>query len=344
MRRKRNQKYMFMFGVFSCLLCMMVVGYAAFSTNLNINVKGNIGKKGITSSDLIKNVVTEGDGLYKDAYEEGKYIFRGANPNNYVIFNNELWRIVALEPDKENPDKYNFKIMKNQALTSKKFDSTTLRDTDSSVGGTYCSLRSGYGCNSWSTNNNFVNGSVSGSVLKDAEINLYLNGEYYNSIKNEDKLKIIKGVFNVGGAGISDTNLSTTISEEKSYQWEGNIALPTVSEYVRASTNSSCTNVYMYYYQINDNCSTNNLNHNWMFNILTKNGSSYGWLLSPYHSYSSRLLYVYISGSLGNGDANGNKDGFIDGVDRNVVPILYLDSNIRLNGDGTETEPYTIKQ
>ena len=47
------------------------------------------------------NVVTTGDGLYKDNYEEGRYFYKGANPNNYVTFNNELagWRILSIESD-----------------------------------------------------------------------------------------------------------------------------------------------------------------------------------------------------------------------------------------------------
>ena len=44
-------------------------------------------------------VVTSGDGLYEDQYETGRYIYRGSEPNNYIQFNNELWRIVAKETD-----------------------------------------------------------------------------------------------------------------------------------------------------------------------------------------------------------------------------------------------------
>ena len=52
------------------------------------------------SVDSIKeNVVTSGDGLYKDSYESGRYFFKGANPNNYIIFNNSEWRIVSIESD-----------------------------------------------------------------------------------------------------------------------------------------------------------------------------------------------------------------------------------------------------
>ena len=43
------------------------------------------------------DIVTSGDGLYEDEYEEGKYFYKGGNPNNYIIFNNELWRIILVE-------------------------------------------------------------------------------------------------------------------------------------------------------------------------------------------------------------------------------------------------------
>ena len=72
----------------------MTVGYAAFQTNINITAKGNILEKGITINDLKKLTVTSGDGLYKDTYETGRYVYKGANPNNYITFNNELWRII----------------------------------------------------------------------------------------------------------------------------------------------------------------------------------------------------------------------------------------------------------
>ena len=43
-------------------------------------------------------IVTSEDGLYKDEYED-RYFYRGANPNNYITFNGESWRIVSIEAD-----------------------------------------------------------------------------------------------------------------------------------------------------------------------------------------------------------------------------------------------------
>ena len=79
------------------LLCIMSAGYAAFQTNLNLTAKGNITSKKITPNELKNNIVTSGDGLYKDVTEEGRCIYRGSNPDNYIKFNNELWRIIRSE-------------------------------------------------------------------------------------------------------------------------------------------------------------------------------------------------------------------------------------------------------
>ena len=69
MRRRRNRKQVrVVIGLSICLLLIMTVGYAAFSTNLTLTAKGNI--HNLTTIDNLKSkVVTEGDGLYIDTYE-----------------------------------------------------------------------------------------------------------------------------------------------------------------------------------------------------------------------------------------------------------------------------------
>lgn len=76
----------------------MTSGYAAFSANITINAKGNIKcDPKIVKEKLLENLTTVGEGLYEDKYEEGRYVYKGENPNNYLKFNDELWRIVSLE-------------------------------------------------------------------------------------------------------------------------------------------------------------------------------------------------------------------------------------------------------
>ena len=39
------------------------------------------------------------EGLYEDEYENSKYTYKGANPDNYIIFNDEIWRIISINAD-----------------------------------------------------------------------------------------------------------------------------------------------------------------------------------------------------------------------------------------------------
>jgi len=80
---------------------------------------GTVTPSGPTAADkLIDTAVTTGDGLYADEYEEGRYVYKGANPNNYITFNNETWRILSVENDGT------LKIMKKDSIGNMAFDSS----------------------------------------------------------------------------------------------------------------------------------------------------------------------------------------------------------------------------
>ena len=113
--RRRKQKKIIVIGSLSILL-FLCVGYAAFSTSLNLKAKGNI--KFLTASQVLrKECNTEtGDGLYKDIYEEGKCVYKGANPNNYILFNNEMWRMLSLESDNT------LKIIRSSSTENRQWD------------------------------------------------------------------------------------------------------------------------------------------------------------------------------------------------------------------------------
>ena len=97
-REIQRQRRIITISLFIVLLCFSF-GYAAFSTNINLSAKGNIKEKPISISTITRNTVTSGDGLYKDAYTENKYIYKGKEPNNYLKFSNELWRIISINSD-----------------------------------------------------------------------------------------------------------------------------------------------------------------------------------------------------------------------------------------------------
>ena len=79
---------------------------------------------GMTSDDLKALAVTEGDGLYADEYESGRYIYKGANPSNYITFNNETWRILSIDSSGR------IKIVRDELLSSRVFDSTNSNQWD----------------------------------------------------------------------------------------------------------------------------------------------------------------------------------------------------------------------
>ena len=286
------------------------------------------------SIKLTDNVVTTGDGLYKDSTEEGRYIYKGAIPNNYVNFNNELWRIISIETDGT------MKIANTKGLSERAFDTAGNRSS------TYCN-NSSNGCNAWGSNSTTYdkNGSPVTAISdtysssstyalpgKEASLNTYLNGDYYNSLISIAQNQIDNHYFNVGTVSASSSNtLETDMLEEGKYKWLGKIGLLNVTDYVKASTNSVCDSIYDY--DSNTSCYNNSNNHNWL--SVTKasypryiNGSSG----SRYNIWGLN----HTSYNIGrNGTASANNYG--------ILPALYLKNSVSIiSGKGTSTEPYNL--
>ena len=193
---KKNSKvksklFYFSLGVIAC----SVVGVAAatyFPSNdvtydntesglTSTNVQGAIDelygvcfppKAGDTILDNT-DIVTSGDGLYEDEYEDGRYFYKGANPNNYVTFNNEQagWRIVSIEPDGT------IKIMRTASIEGKKWDIS--------------------GSNNWA---------------RPASLNTYLNGTYYNGLNATDKSLILAKDWSIVAVEPDDNNMANKIN------------------------------------------------------------------------------------------------------------------------------------
>jgi len=308
------------------------------SANLTVTldyVQANVGEGGIAtvpgSDTLIENVVTEGDGLYEDSTEAGRYVYRGSNPDNYITFNGEEagWRIISVESDGT------LKIIKNDSITSSIFDTTNGRYQGSSG---YCNNNS-YGCNVWgsastmldASGNNVttmpiqVNGSLLALPTEESQMSKYLNNDYYGTLTDEAKSQIDTHLWNVGPLNYgSGQTLETDVSQEKAYKWRGKVGLINPSDYVKASTNSSCTTLYS-----SNTSGYPCKNNNYMYQ------SSYNWwTMSPYsYSNSSNVWYVYSTGRWNNYSAS---------TSYGVRPVIYLTSDISLEGSGTASDPYTI--
>ncbi len=331
MRRRQMKKQKRIIIISSlCLLLCLCVGYAAFQTTLSIRAKGNIIDNSI---DITDNVVTEGDGLYEDIYEEGRYVYRGQDPDNYIMFNDELWRIVAKEADGT------YKIIRNEVLANRPFD-----NKNRTASSTYCTSASGCGVYA-AVSGTFSSpsGSQSGTVTEDSSIKLYLNDDYYtNNINATAKGQMISHSFNIGAverldqSGVEADSIEKNIAGEKMYTWTGNVGLANVSDILKASINPSCTSastssVYR------DICNSNYLLDKGTESSLyywTINAYSYGFGDASNRVWSGRVrgsgAYLYIDYA----------------SDSNYAPrpVVFLKSDTTLNGSGTLEDPFTIVQ
>ena len=305
--------------------------------SVGINVEqddGNGGMEfidGVTFDGKTFPLATSGDGLYYDI-NAGEYYYRGANPDNYIEFNNEVWRIMSINSSG------NLKIIKDERIdltgySGVKSNSTVQGRFDASGNSGrrttgYCSNANAqqYGCNAWAAMSSFENAGTddfyaSGQVTEDAELNTYLNSTYKNSLS--DLQYVQTGMkWNVGHAGVYNDTLTVSQLEdmEKTYLWTGDIALATKSEYIRAHSNTDCSNAkFLYDNYKNDTCKTTN--------YLFKSDYWY-WLLSP-RSTDPRPEFYAGSGYVRH--INANTQG------GSVRPVLYLKSNIKLTGNGGQS-------
>jgi len=271
-----------------------------------------------TAADkLIETAVTTGDGLYQDEYEDGRYIYKGTNPNNYIRFNDETWRILSVENDGT------LKIMKKDSIGNIEWDATGTRSSSTS---TYCTDASDYSCNAWSKmEGTWTNGSKTGTVIQDASLNTYLNNDYYNSLSSEARNLIQTHIWSVGPVTYGNSDLAAQIASENGTTWSGNIGLMSASEFLRANNNTTqCGNPSLNNAN-RDICKTTNY-------IVPTSG--YIWTISPRENNAYFVFNMSSYGSLFTNSANCTDFG--------VLPALYLKSNINLEGEGTETNPYTI--
>ena len=168
---------------------------------------------------------------------------------------------------------------------------------------------------------------------KEAYINTYLNNTYLNSLlaKLDTSLqnKITIHTYNVGPVkNVSGQDLATDISQEQAYKWKGKVGLMTATDYVKASTNSACTSVREYYNT--SGCYSNSTTHNYLAKSYTQ------WTMSPTSNYYSYFVWNLNSA----GRLIGGSNAFYS---LGVRPVLYLSSNVKLQGDGTAGSKFEIK-
>ena len=260
-----------------------------------------------------------------------EYRYRGASPKNYVIFNNEVWRILGVFPTDDGTGKIEnrIKLIRNESIGSYAWNSNDEKPS-----------------NAWVRRYNTGN---------DATLNVYLNNTYINTLTNNSKNMISDVKYYLGGHGGGNyKNAQEMYSYERKISgdnfytngfktnWLGKIALMYASDYGYASSNCE-TNIFVE--TASDGfppaTSTKDIrvcnDTNWLYNIKVNE-----WLLdhSPRSDDSTYSIYLFYIAGQGYIDCRYSTYAWSK---LNVRPTLYLKSDVKITGgDGTSTNPYTL--
>ena len=298
------------------------------------------GEDGVNMGGQNVEIVSSGDGLYEDSYESGRYIYRGQSPNNYVEFNNELWRIIAKETDGT------YKIIRDEVLPrTMAFDTGGYRSYENN---TYCiDLQYSRGsCGVYgkvSGTYQSPDGRLSGTVTEDSSIADYLNGEYYNGLTEIARAQIQQHVYYIGSVENYDEtgndSLSKNIAGEKMNTWTGNIGLANVSDILKASTNPACTSVTDQFNQLMDS-GTSTCNSNYLVDLPDQ--TNYWTINNAARESDDDSYYVWYAaqggGMAGLAYVNVNYDNVIG-----ARPVLFLKSSTQFtSGNGSKTNPFLL--
>ena len=280
-------------------------------------------------------LVESGDGLYEDSYETGRYIYRGSNPNNYITFNGETWRIIAKETDGT------YKIIRNDVLANRAFDEANHRSTENN---SYCTVPY-LGCGVYAAVEgtfSSLSGSQSGTVTEDSSIKIYLNEDYYtNNINETAKGQMTSHTFYIGAvesldeSGAEVDSIEKNIEGEKMYTWNGNVGLANASDILKASTNPLCTSATI-------SCNgTNECNSNYLLDKGAASSLSY-WTINASSSEYGGSSYQVWRGDVGSSVAALSSAAADFGPSPAPRPVVFLKSSTTLNGSGTSDDPFTI--
>ena len=275
---------------------------------------------------------TMGGQSVEDSYETGRYIYRGSNPNNYITFNGETWRIIAKETDGT------YKIIRNETLEDRAFDEANHRSTENN---TYCQ-NPRYGCGVYAAVDgefSSPSGSQTGTVTEDSSIKIYLNEDYYvNNINETAKGQMTSHTFNIGAveyldeSGVEADSIEKNIAGEKKYQWTGNVGLANVSDILKASTNPLCTSA------TTSNSDSDACNSNYLLDKGTAS-SLYYWTINAYSFESGGSSYQVWRGNVNSSFASldSSRANYSSFAPR---PVVFLKAETTLSGEGTQSNPY----
>ena len=238
---------------------------------------GNVPTTGGTASDyLIDNVVSEDintsptNGLFgidnqgelttSDSPREYRYI--GADPDNYIQFNNELWRIIGIFDGQ-------LKIIRSESLGNMAWDRNSFNDWSKSSLQTY------------------LNNDYYGTI--DPEDQTKIDSTYVWKLGGSSSWD------NVTTQMFYERERGTDVYEGRPTEWTGSIGLIYPSDYGFATSGGSTTNrssclaKELYNWNSVEDCYTNS----WLYD-----SSNIQWTLAPDASFSIGVFLVVGDGSV----------------------------------------------
>ena len=299
--------------------------------------------KVLTAVDVIL-AKGETEELKFDNTKDNNLRYVGANPNNYVRFNNELWRIIGVFNNIENGSgtkETRIKLIRDEPIGKYSWD-----NKPSGTG----SSTSSYGSNDWTDstlkevlNNGPYWNRASGNCPSGRDGATTSCDFSTNGLTEEAKRMISDAVWNLGGSSTyNDVKASmfyerergTTVYSGRPTKWTGKIGLMYPSDYGYATSGGSttnretCLNTELYNW---DSSSVSDCkNNDWLYN-----SSNYQWTLTSASSTSGYVFNVHGYGSVSRSGAYGAFNA--------ASPALYLNSNVKISGgEGTESSPYQL--
>ena len=280
----------------------------------------------ITKTSLNEYIIslagtTQGTG---QVVNENGYRYEGKNPNNYIWFNNEYWRIIGVFDSASHgqSNKNLVKIIRDDVLDGLAWNKSNTNDWETSslkslLNGAYYNAQDG-------TNSGYCYGYSTPATA---------NCDYTKrGIQAGYRGMIASVTWHLGGYSSTSATTSafygyergTTVYSGRPTSTTGYIGLMYPSDYGYSVLSSSCartTNLGSYN-------SANCAGQSWLY------GKGYEWTLTPSSSNSFGVFCLDYDGSVSNLSADygyGSR------------PVLYLDASVyKIDGDGSLNNPYIV--
>ena len=318
-----------------------------------VNVTGELATtkiKNLAATNTNELRIDTHEATGQQTFATTEYRYYGATPNNYVEFNNELWRIIGVfkVDDGTGNIEERLKIIRANPIGKYSWDSSD------------ANTNKGYGVNEWNqadlmtllnsgeyynrTSGNCYNAKENGTtscdftqtgltseakeMIGNAKWYLGAGPETYSSLTSSDFYGYERG--SDSGKQCSNTGTYADYCNDSVTRkpfWVGQVGLMYPSDYGYSANMNSCSSTGLNDY--NTSCKDTS----WLYN-----SANYQWTLSPrpdlLNPYS--VFFVNWSGVLGSSNTITAHD---------ASPVTYLKSDIKIvDGIGTDKQPFILSK